>query len=302
MQLNSPVITELTPESAAYNLLLEWLGDYFDGTSDHCVGTNMNVSFPKVNLACGQSPVKQPLNDPAAGVDAEIRIVILPRREQSENLDTAFFSGRLVTSNVMLQFTASAKHPGKDGSYSEQSAQRIGELLHAILANPEARYPLTQNGFRNFQPLHPQWIPAANYAKRMVSCGAQLQYPVQFNAQPPVTPDELSLEFTNEEPLIVGNTLLGQYQWATRTVTLESVSATFWPSQGQDTVLGLVVGGVLTDFTLTLPQGTANVNQSVVNVPIDMKVSAPQIIQWQVLSGPAAPAAAWHVVVNVVAK
>jgi hypothetical protein len=83
-----------------------------------------------------------------------------------------------VTSNVVLNFWVSAKHPG--AAKSEQSAQRIGELLKAILTNPISRYDLAAKGFRALEPHEPHPIPSADYSKRLVVCAAQLQYPVQF--------------------------------------------------------------------------------------------------------------------------
>lgn len=300
MSLNKPAITELTTESAPLNLLNEWLCRWFDGNA-HAVGTNDPVTFPKVNRAFGQGPVVQPLFNLGAGIDAEIRVVMLPRKEVQESLDTSLFSGKLVTSSVVLNFWISAKHPGKDGSASEQSAQRIGELLKAILTNPAARYELCEKGFRAFQPSEPQPLPNADYAKRLVVCAVQLQYPVQFGDA--VFPaDELSLAFTNEDPLLAGNYLLGQFVWQTRPVQLLSVNASYWPSQTQDVVLGLEVGGGLTGFTLTLLQGVANTDALVASVPVNLIVGPTQLVRWVVLSAPVPALSAWHVTVNVVAK
>ena len=296
--LNSTAITELTCESAPLNLIAEWLADWFDGGS-HAVGNNAAVPFPKANVAFNQGSVMQPLRNFPAGTDMEIRVLMLPRNEIQESLDTSLYKGKLVTSSIMLNFWISAKHPGP--GKSEQAAQVAGELLKAILTNPTSRYDLAAKGFRAIEPHEPQPVPSADYSKRLVACSAQLQYPVQFGAT--ILPaDELSLDFTNEKPLINGNYLIGQYVWNTRSVQLLSVSASYWPSQGQDMVLGLEVGGVLTGFTLTLPQGTPNTDTSVAALPVNVTVNPGQAVRWQVVSGPIPELSAWHVTVNLTAQ
>jgi hypothetical protein len=176
--LNSPAITELTSESAALNLLAEWLGDWFNG-QPQTVGDNPPMVFPKANLAFGQGPAVQPMWNFEQGVSAEIRTVMLPRSELQEALNTSLSQGWLVTSSVLLNFWVSAKHPG--AGKSDQAAQQIAELLKAILTNPGSRFDLVSKGFRALRPREPQVVPSTDWAKRLVVCAAQLQYPVQFD-------------------------------------------------------------------------------------------------------------------------
>jgi hypothetical protein len=130
--LTSPAITELTTEHGPFAILSEWLRLWFDGNL-HAVGNNAPVRFPKVNVAFGQSPAAQPLHDMDQGVDAEIRCVLFPRSELTEDADTALYSGKLVTDFVLFNFWISAKHPGE--GQSEYAAEAIGQLLKAIMAN-----------------------------------------------------------------------------------------------------------------------------------------------------------------------
>lgn len=295
MTLNSPSITELTTEKAPLNLLLEWLGNWFNGQAQ-LVGANSPIVFPQVLAVAGKSPVTQPL----AGV--EIRVVILPRRETAEVLNTSLATGMLVTSSVMLHFTVSAKVAGKDGAYSEEAAQTVADLLKAIVTNPAARFPLCENGFRAFQPVAINNVPSADYSKRIVTCGAQLQYPVQFGEGVAFPSDQLSLSFTNEDPLVVGDALTGQYEWDFRAVTLLSVTAAYLPSQEQDVVLGLEIGGEPSGFTLTLPQGDADIPATVASTPINLTVQPTQTVRWTVVSGPIPELSAWQVSLNVQAQ
>lgn len=295
MTLNSPAITELTSQSAPLNLLIEWLRGFFNGQMQ-TVGSNAPVTFPNAQIVAGQAPTKQPLDG------TEIRIVLLPRRETSEPLNTSLYNGNLVTSYVMLHFTVSSKIPGKDGSNSKQASQNAGELLKAILTNPTTRYPLCENGFRAFAPVAVHEIPSADFHKHLVMCGCQLMYPVEFGPAVAFPSDELSLAFTEPDPLVVGDYLLGQYVWNQRSVTLLSVNAAYLPSTGEDVVLGLEIAGVQSGFTLTLPQGDPDTAATVSSTAINIALSPGQLVRWQVLSGPIPELTAWQVTLNVQAK
>jgi len=158
-------------------VLNEWLRSWFDGGL-HVVGNNPPMLFPKANLAYGQGPAVQPLHTFVGDADAEIRTVVLPRMEVQESNDTVLYSGKLVTSYVLFNFWVSAKEPG--AGRSELIAQRIGQCLKAVLTNPASRYALAEKGITHLQAHAPQWLQNTDYAKRLVSCGATIQYPVLF--------------------------------------------------------------------------------------------------------------------------
>src|SRR5688572_18965351 len=80
-------ITELTLESAPKALFREFLAAYFDGAA-HDVGAHPSLTFPRTNLAFGQSAPAQPLNaadnpSQALQTSAEIRTLCLPRRSET---------------------------------------------------------------------------------------------------------------------------------------------------------------------------------------------------------------------------
>ncbi len=103
--------------------------------------------------------------------------------------------------------------------------------------------------------------------------------------------------FSRESPLIPGEYLLGFYQW-NDTVTVSRLDVIYWPSQTQDTVLGLEVGGVLTGHTLTLPAGTANV-EATQSQTVSFTIPPNSLVRWKILSGPDAVDAAWSVALTM---
>jgi hypothetical protein len=299
MSLTAEAISELTTESAAFNILNEWLGLWFDGAT-HTVGSNAAVTFPRVSIAFGQSAPAQPMHN-GSGIDAEIRCVIFPRSEMVDPMDSVLFSGKLATDYVLIHFWVSAKKPGH--GQSELLAETIGQLLKAILTNPDAKYPLAEKGILNLQPKSPEWLRSVDYAKRLVAVVGQLQYPIQFG--PPVTPPpddgEQSLNFQIETPLLEGEYLLGVYAWNARVMQLTGAVWTAWPSTGDAVVLGLEVAGVLTGDEFTIEPGVPN--QDVTgNLALNVTVAINQTVRWKVLSAPPPELSAWHVTVNLQAQ
>lgn len=297
MSLMSPAITELTTERGPLLVLNEWLRLWFDGNA-HQVGNNAPVVFPKANRAFGQSPPAQPLHDFERGVDAEIRCVIFPRSELSQDADTALYRGKLVTSFVLFNFWISAQHPGE--GRSELAAETIGQLLKAILSNPDARYPLAEKGILNLQPKPLEWLRSTDYAKRLLAVPGQLQYPIQFGdvVTPPSDNGEQSLQFLQEEPVLAGDYLMGSFAWQARVMRLTRATFVAWPPTGTSVVLGLEVGGALTGDEIVIEPGTPNAD---VSGGIDLDVSVPitQAVRWKVLSAPDPEDSAWHVTVNL---
>lgn len=110
----------------------------------------------------------------------------------------------------------------------------------------------------------------------------------------PVTPPPATQQpvgFFRENPLIVGEYLLGFYQW-NEAVNFASAQVIAWAPQLTPMVLGLEVGGVLTGQTITIPVGTAN-TEVTANATLGVAVPANTLVRWKVLSGPDATNAAW---------
>lgn len=299
MSLTANAITELTTESAPFEILNEWLRLWFDGNA-HAVGNNGPVMFPKANLAFGQSPAVQPLHDFKAGTDAEIRCVVFPRSELAEHADTALYRGKLATAFVLFNFWVAAKKPGT--GQSELLAENLGQLLKAILTNPVSKYPLAEKGILNLQPKSVEWLRSADYAKRLVAVVGQLQYPILFGdvVTQPSDDGEQSLDFTLEAPLLVDGYLLGVYQWNARAMRLTGARLTAWPPTGSSVILGLEVGGELTGDELVIEPGTPNADVGL-EIDLDVLVPVAQTVRWKVLSAPIPEQSAWHVTVNVTA-
>jgi hypothetical protein len=306
--LASPAITELSAAQAAHTLLAEWLRGWFNG-SLHQIGQNPPVQFPAVNIAFGQGAPVQPLYTGPGTLDGEIRVITFPRTETQESLDTSLFAGKLATDYVLFNFWVSAKHPGP--GQSEYKAQVIADLLRAILANPDARYPLVAGGIVTLRPQLPQPIPGADYHKRLVACSGQLQYPIRFDPQPPDASNDIpelpiaawgqSLEFFNEAPLIVGNYLLGAYT-APCAMILQTVNVNCWPPQGSAVGLQLELDGALVNgATITINPGTPNVDVQVSASLGNLVLNAGSKIRWRVVSAPPVANSAWHLSLETVA-
>jgi hypothetical protein len=179
MSLNSPAISELSTESATFKLLNEWLAQWFDGNS-HAVGVNAPVVFPKANRAFNQGAPVQPLHQMEGDSDAEIRTVMHGRNENAASNDSVLYQGKLVTDFVIFNFWVRAKRPGT--GQSELLAQTIAERLKSILTNPAAHYDLAVKGIAHLQVQGPPVpVPSSDYAQRLLTCNAQLTYPIQFS-------------------------------------------------------------------------------------------------------------------------
>jgi hypothetical protein len=297
--LSSPPITEGSVIQSCNTLMAEWLRGWFNG-SMHSIGQNAPVFFPPVNIAFGQSDPIQPLYNVGAGIDSEIRVVLLPRSELQESYTSVLFAGKLVTDFVLFNFWVSAKHPG--AAQSEYSAQLNADLLKAILTNPETRYPLVAGGINTIRPSAAQMIPSTDYHKRLVSASAQLQYPVLFDEQPTApnfsttTPWVWmqSIEFFGPNPVSTNDFLLGQYT-APVNMALQSANVIAWAPRGSPVVLQLVLGGVpQPGITLTIPVGAPNTEITTSVSLAGLNVPSGTQVRWQVMSAPATASSAWH--------
>jgi hypothetical protein len=292
--LNSPAITELTVEHGTYALLNEWLGRWFDGGA-RPLGNGPAVVWPVVARRFGQGAIAaQPLGDLP-----EVRVVLHPRAEAALVVDTALYQGKLITDFVTLNFWIRSKAPGC--GQSQLAAQQVADMLRALLTNPDARVLLAQRGICQLRPQGPAIpLPSADYALRLLSCGAQLQYPMEFGPGLPTSDDPgmvagmiHEVDFTASHLVLTGDYLLGIYRWSA-TVHLSGARAVAWASQDQPVTLGLEVNGVLTCDTLVLPVGAPN-TEVTAQADLDLTLDPNAIVRWRVVSAPDAPQTAWHV-------
>lgn len=281
MSLNAAPITQDTTESAPRKILAEWLAGWFDGGT-HSLG-GATLLFPRCSIAFGQGEPVQPLD---ADAGAEIRTVMLPRGEALDRNTAPGYTGFLVTDRVLFQFWIQARTLGK--GQSDHLAATVAQLLKAILAHPDARYPMNEKGIMSLRPLPPQEIPSADYKKRLVSCSAELQYGVTFGATgfTPANPAEQSQGFFQQDIFVTGQYLIGNYQWSVAMTALRA-SATALASHGAATVLELEINGVLTGRQIILPAAAANAQ---VTASVDLTgVAIPpnQAVRWKIVGGPA---------------
>ncbi|MDE2105976.1 MAG: hypothetical protein KGL39_52625, partial [Patescibacteria group bacterium] len=280
-------------ESAPLALLNEWLAGYFDGAA-HTVGSTTGVVFPKANRAFGQGAPQQPLHKwRDTDTDVEIRVLMFPRGELATPLNTQAFNGKLVMSQVQFQFHVSAKKPGV--GQAALLAQQVAERLKAILTNPDTRYALTERGITTLRPQAVQWVADGDYARRLLACGATLQYPVKFGDLAVNVPSasETPVMFYNEEPLIADEHLIGSRQWSVRAQLL-SAKIFAWPPQNTPVVLGLEVAGALTGVTVEIPTGPANVEVEVNAAFDNLIIERNQAVRWRIVSAPVPEDSAWH--------
>lgn len=293
-------LTELTLETAPKALWREFLGGYFDG-GPHDVGAHPGVFFPRATLAFGQGPVEQPLTAEDRGggalASAEIRVVCLPRRETvTANSNVLDGLGLLATDYVTFQFQIRAQRPR--GPDAQLLADTVAQLLKALLTNPATRYALAAAGITHLEPLKPLAVTSGEWAVRLLSCPAQLQYPIRFGTDmPTLAVADQSLAFTREAPLVIGEYLSGWPRWS---VAMRAQSARVVALAGSaETTLALELNGSLTGRTLTLPgaadgEVTASVDLGNVALP------AGQGVRWKIVAGPGeVEAAAWHVTLTM---
>lgn len=104
-------------------------------------------------------------------------------------------------------------------------------------------------------------------------------------------PEEQSIGFFRENPMVPGEYLLGHYRWPVDANIVSARVVVFAP-QTQPNVLSLEVGGALTDQTITIPVGAANTEVSA-TVALDYFVGAGQSVRWKITAGPDPENAAW---------
>jgi len=169
MSLTSPAITELTIESATKALLAEWLGDWFDG-EEHDIFTGVTTAtFPEADVSFDQSPIA---SQDIEGT--EIRVIVDAGAHKPYLSET----GMEVESYVSIDFWVRSRQTNTGAGNSNYLADRVSQLLFALLQNPLSRTDLAQKGIMNMRPQKPKTFQDANYALRLVRCKAQLQYSV----------------------------------------------------------------------------------------------------------------------------
>jgi hypothetical protein len=145
---------------------------------------------------------------------------------------------------VVLNFWVSAKKPGE--GQSKYLAQLIAERLKALLTNRDIRYELAERGITHLQPQgSPQPMPSADYAKRLASCNAQLNYYLQYEPDIAVSQprpdsalgDTQTVNFSLGSPTQTGTYLLGYYRWS---VPVRVTSGVSWPGRRSTSTWSLV--------------------------------------------------------------
>lgn len=180
MSLNSPAIAEGCVVVNAENLLDEWLGDYFDGAI-HTIGmTQSGVVFPSCAIMFGQGEIQQPVDqtDKNPSTPAtEIRVITTPPRPERPDTIAGGFN---VTAYTVFRFEVRTKQQPK--GKSRYMARQVGELLCAILNNPENVEPLNEKGIKHLAPKFPVEIPSKDYHEYQVTCMGQLEWPISFKS------------------------------------------------------------------------------------------------------------------------
>lgn len=174
-------LTELTLESGVKAAWKEWLESYFDGGA-HDVGATTGQVFPRATIVFGQGRIAQPLaaaDHPqgAADVNAEIRVLTLPRMGEATWNGDAVGEHLLATEAVLFQFQVRAR--AARGEQADLRAQTVAELLRALLRNPTCTLALAQAGVTHLEPQLPLTVADPDYPLRLLNCRAQLQYPVR---------------------------------------------------------------------------------------------------------------------------
>lgn len=293
-------ITELTVLSAPKAIWREFLESYFDGAT-HDVGAHTGLAFPKANVTFGQLRGKQPLNRAdntrqAADTATEIRVICFPRSERlTWNVNPDEGEHLLAFNQVMFQFQVRARRERE--ADAEALADWAAQLLHALLVNPDTRFPLARVGVRDLAARQPEPVAAAEWSLRLVHCQATLEYPVLGGDATPsggtittLASGQNLLPFLREDPLVVGEYLGGYYHLG---VAQRAQSVRLVATAGStDTVLELEVNGALTGRTVTIPAGAALAEVTATADLAATLIPAAQAIRWKIVSGPAAEAAA----------
>jgi hypothetical protein len=166
MTLAAATLTESTLESGSKALLAEWLAGYFDGQAHAVWGDS--VMFPECSIRFDASATRQPLLQSGSNIAAEIRVVAKPGRV-TRHPDTV---GTKAFAWVTLQFYVRAQVGGSGTGNSNMVADRVSELLFAVLSNPAERYALAQKGITHLVPRTPETITAKDFAMRVIHCRA----------------------------------------------------------------------------------------------------------------------------------
>lgn len=178
MSLSSPAISGIEFDKSLLTLIHEWLSLYFDGGAHVVQG--VSTTFPDARYGADAAhqrqsaivfedmPAAQPLKE--AGDGFEIRLVPQTRLERPGRKHGT----HLVNALMSLHFWVSAKKPG-DGE-SIKLAREVADKLHALLADPACRLVLAEKGITHLQPSAPVSTSSTDYAKRLVTCTASVQW------------------------------------------------------------------------------------------------------------------------------
>ena len=182
--LSAPAITELDVESSVYALFAEWLAKYFDG-QPHAVGGNAAVPFPKAVIQFGQSPMSQPLNPATApgkpDITPQASIVMVWGSPVSTVKRWETVGGKaqqMVYKKVRWNFWVRCEMQGTDSANARKLCRQTGERLNALLSNPATTQELGQKGIHHARPSEPEPVADTGFILMLVTCRAQLRYPV----------------------------------------------------------------------------------------------------------------------------
>lgn len=215
MPLTKPAISALALEKSLLDLWEEFLSGYFDG-ANHGVGPLEAAVFPEAQLRFQQSAVDQPLDGVAITL-----VWVTPTRNRTEwedvtNADGSGGRQAQAFDDVMLNFWIRAAGDQAAPTNARHECMKAASLLKGLIANRAATLPLAQKGIHHLRPMDPQLVAegssegkASNklkggdaarlHALRLVSCRAELRYPIKENAVPFV-PD---LERTSEDSVMI---------------------------------------------------------------------------------------------------
>lgn len=166
MSLNADNISAEQVESTSKTILAEWLAAYFDG-GNHTV-SGKTSAYPVAEVEFDQGPTKEP---PSSKVLLRVRSLSL----REEMTDTE--EGRRKYDHVRMLFV-----PKASGEKARERAQKVAELLHWLLSNPNATVDLAEKGIFDITVQKPEPLPSADHYQYLVQAKMTLQYDIAFRA------------------------------------------------------------------------------------------------------------------------
>ena len=182
-------VNELQLEQSVYTLFQAFLSGLFDGGT-HAIGGNANVQFPMLyqtttangvttvtldNLRFGQSAVPQPLK----GVALTMMFMQGTTKKYWDTVDGG--TQYMAWTRARFLFWIRAELQSTSLGNAELQCRKVSDCLKAVLENPQASRPLTQNGVHRVRPGAPQPVSETLYKLVLLPVQAMLRYPVLVN-------------------------------------------------------------------------------------------------------------------------